>query len=215
MSNEENLPAFEQTELKPNSGTIYTDSNAFEVAKKVTAMLKMSDLVPDSYRNNPANIMIALDQAMRLNISPIFLMQRMSVVKGKPVMEGQLVIALINQRGPFKDSLHFKYEGEGEGRSCTCLAVRRDNGQECSSSVSVAVAKAAGWWERNPLWRALTDQMLAYRAAMFFARIYCPEVTFGMQLKDEVLDAAGQAAEEHRSKVSALNERLKNERGLS
>jgi hypothetical protein len=152
---------------------------------------------------------------MRLNISPIFLMQRMSVVKGKPVVEGQLVIALINQRGPFKEALHFEYSGKGEDRSCTCIAVRKDNDRECSSTASVAMAKAAGWWERNPLWRSLTDQMLAYRAAMFFARIYCPEVTFGMQLRDEVIDVSGQASEVQKQKVSALNERLKSERGLS
>ena len=195
-------------EITKFEGSIYQNSEAFDYAKRVAGMLKASQLVPEAYRNNPADIMIAIDQANRLNISPLFLMQRMSVVKGKPVLEGQLVIALINQRGPFKESLKFLYEGAADTRSCTCFGERSDNGEVCKSTVTVAMAKAMGWWDRNPLWKAMTDQFLAYRSAMFLSRVYCPEVVFGMQLRDEVLDVTNAKVVEQQNKVSALNERL-------
>lgn len=34
----------------------------------------------------------------------------------------------------------------------------------------------------------MPEQMLAYRAAAFFARVYCPEALMGVQLVDEVID---------------------------
>lgn len=210
MNSTETLPTKVEgdIEIKQFEGSIYQNSDAFEYAKRVASMLKVSQLVPEAYRNNPADIMIAIDQANRLNISPLFLMQRMSVVKGKPVLEGQLVIALINQRGPFKEALKFRYEGLGDTRQCTCIGERRDNDTKCESTVSVKMAKDMGWWSRNPLWAAMTDQFLAYRSAMFLSRVYCPEVVFGMQLRDEVLDVTNAKVVEQQNKVSALNERL-------
>lgn len=195
-------------EVKKFEGSIYQNSEAFDYAKRVAGMFKVSQLVPEAYRNNPADIMIAIDQANRLNISPLFLMQRMSIVKGKPVIEGQLVIALINERGPFKEPLKFKYSGEGDARQCVCSGVRRENDELCESKVTVTMAKTAGWYETNKNWKALTDQMLAYRSAMFLSRVYCPEVCFGMQLRDEVIDANHEKTIEQGKKISALNDRL-------
>jgi hypothetical protein len=202
--------AKEDSELVPIGNSIYLDPVAFEHAKTVAKMLRASDLVPESYRRNPADIMIALDQAARLNLSPVFLMQRMSVVKGKPVIEGQLVIALVNERGPFKDPLEFILEGQGDARKCTCKGVRRDNGRVCETAVSVAMAKKVGWYSRNPLWEAMTDQMLMYRSAMFLSRVHCPEVIFGMSMKDEIIDVTGNEEKviQQGNKISALNERL-------
>jgi hypothetical protein len=35
----------------------------------------------------------------------------------------------------------------------------------------------------------MPEQMLRYRAAAFFARIYAPDITLGMQTSDELRDA--------------------------
>lgn len=196
-------------EIKKFDGSIYKDSESFEYAKRVATMLKVSDLVPESYRNNPANIMIAIDIANRLDISPLFLMQRMSVVRGKPVIEGTLVIALINQRGGFKENLKFEYIGESESRECKCSATRKSDDELCEAKVTVKMAKDMGWYDRNPIWKAMTDQMLAYRSAMFFSRLHCPEVVFGMNLRDEIIDITNSESEEQQKKINALNERLK------
>jgi hypothetical protein len=47
--------------------------------------------------------------------------------------------------------------------------------------------------------------MLGYRAASFFARMYCPEALMGLQTYEEVIDA------DQREKVSDLTAALKGE----
>ena len=51
----------------------------------------------------------------------------------------------------------------------------------------MAMVKAEGWIT-NSKWKSMPEQMLAYRAAAFFARVYCPESLMGLQTYEEVID---------------------------
>jgi len=57
------------------------------------------------------------------------------------------------------------------------------------------MAKKEKWWskkDRNGIeiskWQSMPQQMFPYRAAAFFARTYCPEITMGLMTQDEVID---------------------------
>ena len=51
------------------------------------------------------------------------------------------------------------------------------------------MAKAEGWLDKNgSKWKTMPEQMLMYRAATFFCRVYCPEVLAGVQTSDEIID---------------------------
>jgi hypothetical protein len=51
------------------------------------------------------------------------------------------------------------------------------------------MARSEGWITKNgSKWKTMPEQMLRYRAATFFARAYCPELTMGMMTNDEVRD---------------------------
>ena len=52
----------------------------------------------------------------------------------------------------------------------------------------MAMAKSEGWLS-NPKWKSMPEQMLAYRAAAFFARVYCPEVLMGVSAEGEIEDS--------------------------
>jgi len=55
----------------------------------------------------------------------------------------------------------------------------------------MAMAKAEGWSTKaGSKWLTMPEQMLRYRAAAFFARIYAPDITLGMQTSDELRDVA-------------------------
>jgi hypothetical protein len=52
------------------------------------------------------------------------------------------------------------------------------------------MAKANGWYNRpNSAWPKLTEQMLQYRAASLFIKIYAPEISLGMATEEEAFDA--------------------------
>ena len=85
----ENLPV-----LKDQS--LLLDTARFEHAQRVGNMLTKSTMVPEHFRNNIGNCVIALNYADRVGIDPFMVMQKMYVIHGKPAVETQLQIALFN-----------------------------------------------------------------------------------------------------------------------
>lgn len=47
---------------------------------------------------------------------------------------------------------------------------------------------AAEGWMSNPKWKNMPEQMLFYRAAAFFARMYCPSELLGAIVEGEPED---------------------------
>jgi hypothetical protein len=143
--------------------------------------------------------------AFRLQVDPLMLMQGIYIVKGKPGMEAKIAIGLVNSRGPFTGPIQYAYSGQegGDDRSCVAWAVHKATGQRCEAKVTLAQARAKGWYQSNENWRTLTDLMLAYRSATFLARLYAPETLMGMQTVDEVEEVAARFAP---SKVEGTEE---------
>ena len=159
----------------------------FSEAAEAAVRYANSSLVPAHFKGKPDDCFIAIQLAARQNVDPLMLMQHSYVVGGKPGVEGKYAIALMNARGPFKTGVQYEYRGEGDARSCTAWGTYRATGKRCESTVNMAMVKAEGWI-KNPKWTSMCDQMLAYRAGAFLARLYCPEVLMGMQTVEELED---------------------------
>ena len=188
------------------TGNVWQDKVAFEQTARVANMLSKSSLVPASYQGNPQDCFIAVEMAARMNTSPIFIMQNLYVVKGKPSWAGQACMAMINACGKFRNVRHV-YVGEKgtDSRGCYVTAERIADGETVNGTeINMAMAKAEGWTS-NPKWRNMPEQMLAYRAAAFFARIHCPEALMGLQTTEEFIDVTVNSTDE-------LTEQLKAEK---
>ena len=171
----------------------YADNNAFNDLFKKAQYLAKSDLVPDSYKGKPANCMIALDTANRLGVSPLFVMEQLTIVRGKRSWSGQACSLLVNNYPKFKE-VELIYVGkEGEDSwGAYVQAVRKDNGKTIKgTTVTLKMAKDEGWTNNNK-WRSMTSQMLGYRAYSFFARLYCADVLNGFMTEGEPEDAFGE-----------------------
>ena len=81
------------------SSSLLFDAERFDHAQRVAKMLSTSTLVPEHFRNNIGNCVIALNYADRIGADPFMVLQNMYVVHGRPGVEGKLVIALVNQSG--------------------------------------------------------------------------------------------------------------------
>lgn len=185
----EDTALIEKTLSGISSTNVWQDKDAFNQLLRVSQMLSQSTLVPQNYQGKPQDCFIATEMATRMNISPIFVMQQLSVVKGKPSWSGQACIAMINNCGRFKDIKHVYTGKKGtDDRGCYVTAVRISDGEIVNGTeVTMSMAKAEGWTS-NSKWRNMPEQMLGYRAAAFFARMYCPESLMGLQTYDEVVD---------------------------
>ena len=51
------------------------------------------------------------------------------------------------------------------------------------------MAKDEKWFSNNKKWENMPDVMLNYRAASFFSRVYCTDLTGGFHSSDELSDS--------------------------
>lgn len=164
------------------------DTNRFSHIYRVATLFSQSGMVPKQFVNNPAACFVGIQMAVRLEVDPFMFLQNIYMSPdGKPALYGQMAIALINTRGGLTEPLEFVFSGHGDEYGCTAIGTFR-GGKKRDISVTIAMAKAEGWYGRNPKWRNLTQQMLRYRAGAWFGRAYCPEALMGMQTAEEVQD---------------------------
>lgn len=156
---------------------------------RISQMFAKSKLVPSHFHGDPNSCWIACQMAIRLGVDPFMFMQNTYIVQGKPGMEAKLAIALVNTSGIFKGPIQWKMEGEGMSRKATAMAIHAQSGQVCECTVSMETAKAEGWIDKQgSKWKTMPEQMLRYRSAAWFARLFCPERLMGMQTVDELED---------------------------
>ena len=168
---------------------IYSSSDTFQLAYQMAKGLSQSTLVPQQFQNNPANCLIALEQANRLNISPLVCMQNLYVVSGKPSFSSSFIIGLINASGKYDMELQFdEEEKDGKPYACTCWT-EKDGRKVTGIKITMDMAEKEGWSKKNgSKWVTIPQVMLRYRAASFFARMNCPELSIGLYSKEELDD---------------------------
>lgn len=161
----------------------------FENSQRLAKAISASDLVPTTFKNNIPNTLIALDIANRIGASPLMVMQHLYIVHGKPSWSSTFLIAAINNCGKFKYPLRFEMSGNGNNRSCTAWTMDKNDEKLESPAITMAMAEAEGWVSKaGSKWKTMPELMMRYRAAAFFSRLYCPEITMGMQTVEEIED---------------------------
>jgi hypothetical protein len=179
------------TQQQPLSA--FSSENAFVSVQRMAKALASSTLVPDSYRGeaNLGNCIIALELSQRIGASVMAVMQSMVPIHGKPTWSAAFLIATVNSCGRFSP-MRFRWVGK-EGTDdwgCRAYAVEREGNLELVGAlVTIAMAKAEGWYSKNgSKWKTMPEQMLQYRAAAFWTRAYAPEIALGMHTSEEIHD---------------------------
>lgn len=183
----------------------------FEVMQRMANMYTTSTIVPDTYKGNVGNCVIALDMAMRMGCNPLMCMQNLYIVHGNPAFSSKFLIATINASGRFSP-LRYEFKGE-EGTpeyGCRCIAYEssdKDHKEPLHGDwITMGMAKKEGWTKKNgSKWQSMPSQMLRYRAAAFWQRVYCPEISMGLITKEEADDIQDAEYEEIIDKSAKSN----------
>lgn len=183
----------EKNEISTPFSNAENFKNIFDIGK----MFASSQLVPQNYQGKAMDCTIAVDMANRMGVSPMMVMQNLYVVKGKPQWSGQACMSLIRGSGEFKN-VRPVYTGEKNTDSWGCYIRAEDKmtGEIVKGTeVTIAMAKAEGWYSKpdkygkeTSKWQTMPEQMLAYRAAAFFARVYVPNSLMGVAVEGEIED---------------------------
>ena len=178
-------------EQKHEVANPFADTVSFRKLFDIGKMFASSALVPQTYQNRPMDCTIAVDMANRMGVSPMMVMQNLYVVKGKPQWSGQACMSMIRGRGEFKNVRPVYTGTKGEDSwGCYIQAEYRDTGEIVKGTeVTIGMAKAEDWYNKNgSKWKTIPEQMLAYRAAAFFARVYIPNALMGVYVEGEAED---------------------------
>lgn len=166
--------------------------SAFNLAQRQAKALAQSDLVPQAYRNNLPNTMLAMEIANRIGASPFLVMQHLYIVQGKPSWSSSFLIATVNACGRFSP---IRFEVIGEDASDKAYKVRayamdKESGERCDGPfITWKMVDGEGWSKKSgSKWVTLPDLMFRYRAAGFWTRLYAPEVSMGILMREEAED---------------------------
>tara|TARA_R110001599_G_scaffold339851_1_gene559748 strand:+ start:35008 stop:35886 length:879 start_codon:yes stop_codon:yes gene_type:complete len=177
--------------IRTGESSIFSNLQRFQEVQHMAQILSDSDLVPTSFKGKPANCIIALSMADRIQADPMMVMQNLYVVHGKPAWSSQFLIACVNNSGRFS-SLQYDFFGEPntEGWGCRAYATEKSSGETVyGPSVTLEMARLESWSTKaGSKWKTMPELMLTYRAAAFFVRTKAPEISMGMHTVEEEKD---------------------------
>ena len=162
----------------------------FAMMQRKGQALAASSIIPKEFQQNLPNCLIAMEMAQRLNTGELEIMQNLYVIHGRPSFSASYLIAKVNNSNILKGRLKFEFVGKEGTDDYGCYAYGIDSDTEerlAGTVITVRMAKAQGWWGKNgSKWPDMTDQMLQYRSASFWSRVYAPDATMGMHTVEEV-----------------------------
>lgn len=138
-------------------------------------LVASSDIIPDSYKGKPANILIATGFGASMGLSQAESLYRISVIKGKPTMSAELIAAQVRKAGH-----KLRIVKDEEHTSVTATIVRSDDPDyPISVTRDITWAKSMGL-ANNQNYQRQAMTMLTWRAITAVAREAAPEALFGV-----------------------------------
>jgi len=152
------------------------------IQRKAQAFISGS-ILPANFRN-VGDVIILEEMSRSLRIPMIMLSQGIYIVKNKPSMSGQLIIAIINGSKRFEFPIRWEERESPWGiRAYNSIGGEVFHGEWIDDEL----IKANGW-AKNPLWTNQKGLMSRYRSATYFARLYAPDLLMGFRTEGEIED---------------------------
>lgn len=188
--------------------SIWNDQDTFKRNFEIAKYMASSDLIPQAYKGKPANVMIAVGIGNRLGLDPMIVMQNSQVVQGNFTWKGTACKAMIDGCGVFLNTRYVEVGERGKDSWGVYLEGTRksDNAIIRGVTVTIAMAKAEGWYNKNgSKWQTMPELMLRYRAAAFFMRTECSAIAMGFLTSEEQEDITPNAPSTKESIMQALD----------
>jgi hypothetical protein len=156
--------------------------NIDEIFRLASAIAK-SGMAPKDM-STPEKLTVAIMTGLELGLPPIFAINKIAVINGRPTLWGDAIPGLLWSRN-FK--IDEALTGDGDNRCATCT-VTRPHGEQVTRTFGVKDAKKAGLWGKSGPWTQYPDRMLSMRARAFAARDGASDVLGGLYLREEIDD---------------------------
>ena len=158
-------------------------------AEAMASTFSKAAMVPDVYRNKPADVFLAITYGMEIGIPPAAALRAVAVIKGKPTLYADAMVGLVlgSGKAEFFECL------ESDGTKATYHTKRKGGTRTVSKSFSIEDAKTAGLLS-NGTYKSYPRQMLEARAKAHLARDVYPDLLHGIYSAEEVSEFDGPTA---------------------
>jgi hypothetical protein len=150
---------------------------------RLAELVSKSGLAPKEMAS-PEKCAIAILHGLEVGLPPMYAVQRIAVINGRPSIWGDAALGLARASG-LLEHITETVEGEGDNRAAHC-AVKRKGEDPVTRSFSVEDAKTAGLWTKGGPWKQYPERMLQMRARGFALRDAFPDVLGGLYLAEEL-----------------------------
>lgn len=165
----------QRTDLMPRS---------FDEAMRFAEAVAKSALVPDGYRNKPADVLLAIIYGQSVGLTPLAALTGIAVVGGKPSLYGDALAAVCRGHGDFEG---MEETFDRPAMTAICRVKRRGQAW-VEQTFSQADAKRAGLWDKRGPWQHYPERMLQMRARGFALRDAFPDALAGFISEPEARD---------------------------
>lgn len=178
-------------ELVPSS-PFSGGAEEFDMGQRMAKALASADNLPQGYKGNIPNVLVAIELASRMNVSPIAIMQNMDLIHGRPSLRASFKIGRVNASGRFS-AVRYEWRGEPNTPAWGCRAVATElaTGETLQGPwVTWETVEREGWTKKaGSKWLSFPEKMFMYRAGSWWVDVLAPELALGMMTRDEVIDA--------------------------
>ena len=96
-----------------------------------------------------------------------------------------------NQATKKKEPVESNRTARVKNYKCVAWVVEKATGERLESTpITMEMAVKEGWYQKNgSKWQSMPEQMLRYRAASFFGRIYAPDLLMGLRTQEEEMES--------------------------
>ena len=178
-------PAVVTPKAPINFGDTGVQIRTMEDAYRFATCVIKSGLAPKGF-DTPDGVVIALQHAAEIGLSPMQGLQSVAVINGRPGIYGDAALALVRKSG-LLESYAQAVEGEGDKKTAV-VTVKRKGESAQTSRFSVEDAKKAGLWGKQGPWSQYPERMLTFRARGFALRDYFGDVLKGLRTVEELQD---------------------------
>ena len=141
-----------------------------------------ASLLPQAYRDNPANVLLAVGLGGSMGLSPAESLYRIDVIQGKPCASAELIASNVRKAG---HKLRIKVTEDPP--SATCTIIRNDDPEPVTVTRDMAWAQQMGLHTKDN-YRKQPSTMLSWRAISACARLACSEALYGVAYTADELD---------------------------
>jgi hypothetical protein len=175
------------TAIQAQSLTPFEPAN-IEQAMSLATTLSKSGLIPDSLKNKPADVLVVLMTGRELGIGPMQSLRGISVIKGKPVLSADLMLAQCLRHRDVCEWFRLVESTTAVARYQT----KRAGSEPVDMAWTMDDAKRAGL-DGGQNWRNHPAAMLRARCSAALARAVYPDLVGGIYEEGEGEEIAGKA----------------------